>query len=116
MIVVAKLIRLGKNGDKFDKKLIAEEMRSNAKIERDYVEQFNKNWQSRGQMYVINEEATAKRDAELSKKQSDPETPENNEREQVKQLADDLGIEYPKNMPTSRLKELIEEKSKETEQ
>ena len=59
-IVVAKLFRLGKDGDKFSKKFKTE-MRSNVKIDRDYVAQFNYNQQTLGQFYEVDEKATAER-------------------------------------------------------
>ena len=63
-IVVAKLSRLGKDGNKFSKEF-KKELRSNVKISEDYVKEFNKNWKTRGQFYEIDKEATEKRNSQL---------------------------------------------------
>lgn len=102
-IVVAKLLRLGKDGDKFSKDLVAQVMRTNAKVDEDYIKQFNSTWQDRGQLYVIDEEKTKERNeqAELS----DPK--QLSIREALKKEADELGIKYAKNISNEKLAELI---------
>lgn len=67
-IVVAKLVRLGKDGDSFSKKLEAAEIRTSAKVNEDYVKGFNANWKTSGQLYIINEKATKEREESLAPK------------------------------------------------
>jgi hypothetical protein len=64
-IVVAKLVRLGKDGDNFNKGLIAKEERTNAKVEEDFIKEFNSNWKTSGRLYIVDKEATEKRDSDL---------------------------------------------------
>lgn len=107
-IVVAKLIRLGKNGDSFDKKLVAQVMRTNAKVSKDYIEQFNATWQDRGQLYIIDEEKTKERNEKLiSKEEVKTNDAELSIREALKKEADELGIEYAKNISNEKLAEKI---------
>lgn len=67
-IVVAKLIRLGKDGDKYKKDIHAHIMRTSAKVEVSYIEEFNKRWETSGQLYIVDKELTAKRDEEIEPK------------------------------------------------
>jgi hypothetical protein len=67
-IVVARLVRLGQDGGKFKRNLIAETIRSNAKVDSDYVKEFNKLWETKGQLYEVDKEATKKRDESLKPK------------------------------------------------
>jgi hypothetical protein len=64
-IVVAKLVRLGKDGDKFKKDLIAQTERTNAKVDEDYVKECNANWETSGRLYIVDKEATEKRNEEV---------------------------------------------------
>jgi len=61
-IVVAKLVRLGKDGDSFKKDNHINVVRKAAKVDEAYVKGFNKSWEVSGQLYVIDKEATKKRD------------------------------------------------------
>lgn len=67
-IVVAKLLRLGKDGDKFSKKLIAKVERTNAKVDDEFIKRFNDNWKTSGRIYEIDKEATKLRDEALKPK------------------------------------------------
>lgn len=109
-IVVATLYRLGKAGDSFNKDFKTK-MRSKAKVSEDYVNTCNANWKTAGQLYVIDEKATKERDELLN-----PPKKENlkfiiNEieitRDQLKEKANEMGIEYPKNIKTDKLIELL---------
>ncbi len=71
-IVVAKLLRLGKDGDNFSKKLIAQVERANAKIDDDFIKSFNTNWKTSGRIYEIDKEATKLRDEKLKPKAGRP--------------------------------------------
>lgn len=64
-IVVAKLVRLGKDGDKFKKDLVAQVERTNAKVDIDYLEEFNTNWETSGRLYIIDDKLTEERDKNL---------------------------------------------------
>jgi hypothetical protein len=98
-IVVANLFRLGKDGDKFSKEFKTL-MRSGAKIPESYVNQINAGWKTSGQFYEIDKEATKKRNDSLTK--SNEPT-----RKELKEKADKLGLEYPSNIKTEKLIELI---------
>ena len=100
-IVVAKLLRLGKDGDKYKKDLVAKVERTNAKLDEDYIKLFNANWRRSGRLYVIDKEKTAARNKALS--------PEPTEREALKAKADEMGIKYAKNVSVKKLRELIGE-------
>ena len=76
-IVVAKLIRLGKDGDTFNKKLVGKVLRERAIVEEAYVKEFNKNWKTSGQLYEINTKATTERNKSLDKKAEDKNSPLN---------------------------------------
>lgn len=65
-IVVAKLVRLGKDGDNFSKDLIAKVERTNAKVDDDYIKEVNANYKTTGRLYVVDEEATEERDSKLN--------------------------------------------------
>jgi len=104
-IVVATLYRLGKAGDSFNKDFKTK-MRSKAKVTEDYVNTVNANWKTAGQLYVIDEKATKERD-ELVNKPNDSIAKLT--RDELKEKADEMGIEYPKNIKTEKLKELIKE-------
>lgn len=65
-ILVCKKLRLGKDGDSFSKKLIAQEERTSVKITRGDMEEFNKSWDKSGRLYVIDEEKTAERNKALN--------------------------------------------------
>ena len=109
-IKVCKLIRLAKDGDHFKKDVTAHVMRTSAKIPADYIEQFNSQWKSRGQLYIVDEEATKNRNELVAKKMA-KNAPENDgevSRDQLKEIADSLGIEYAKNIKTEKLQELID--------
>lgn len=67
-IVVAKLVRLGKDGDSFSKKLEAAVLRTNAKIDDEYLNGFNANWKTSGQLYIVDEKATKEREEALAPK------------------------------------------------
>ena len=64
-IVVAKLVRLGQDGNSFKKDLIAKTMRTNAKVDDEYLKEFNASWKTRGQLYIIDEDATRVRNEAL---------------------------------------------------
>lgn len=75
-IVVAKLFRLGKDGDKFSKEY-KKTIRERVIIDEDYVKEFNQRTAISGQMYEIDRAATDKRDEEVGakkvhKKEADP--------------------------------------------
>lgn len=75
-IVVAKLFRLGKDGDKFSKEY-KKPIRERVVIDEDYVKDFNQRTSISGQMYEIDKGATDKRDGEVEakkvhKKEADP--------------------------------------------
>ena len=111
-IKVYKLVRLGQDGDKFKKNMIAKELRTNAKLDEDFVKEYNKTWDVSGHLYILNEEATKKRDEKLKKKEA-PEKPKGNGlqiRNALKKEADELGLEYPKNTTNEKLAELISDK------
>ena len=55
----------GKYQLNFSKKFKTE-LRSDVKIDKDYVEQFNKDWKTSGQFYEIDEKATAERNEKLN--------------------------------------------------
>jgi len=88
-IIVAKLVRLGKDGDSFSQKLIAQVMRTNAKVTEQYIEQFNSNWKDRGQMYIVDEEKTKERNELLSTSEK-ANSPELSIREALKKEADEM--------------------------
>jgi len=124
-IVVAKLVRLGKDGDHFKKDMIAKEMRTNAKVDDEYLKEFNSQWKKRGQLYIIDKEATAERDRiidgepELTQEQKEKiekdkqeKVARKAERDALKEEAKDLKLEYPKTITNEKLKELIEDKKK----
>jgi hypothetical protein len=71
-IVVAKLFRLGQDGDKFSRKFKTE-MRSRVVIDDDYIKQFNAAWETRGQIYEIDQKQTDERDAKLVKAETKQE-------------------------------------------
>ena len=108
-IMVAKLVRLGINGNNFDKKLIAKVERTNAKIDDEQIERFNQSWKTSGRLYIVDEDLTKERNNELAKKA--PKADDNSKaiREALKAEADDLGIEYKKNIKTEALSVLISE-------
>jgi hypothetical protein len=68
-IVVAKLHRLGKDGDKFSEKFKTT-IRDRVVIDEDYVKEFNRSLKTRGQMYEIDPKATKDRDSILNPKKS----------------------------------------------
>jgi len=117
-IVVAKLVRLAKDGDSFKKDIHAQVMRTNAKVSEQYINEFNVNWQTRGQLYIIDEKLTKERDEALLKgevkvkevkkvteeKQIDPKKAI---RDALKKEADELGLEYRNNLSNEKLAELI---------
>lgn len=105
-IVVAKLVRLAKDGDSFKKDIHAQIMRTNAKISEQYIAEFNVNWQTRGLLYIIDEKLTKERDEQIQK--NDPK--ELSIRESLKKEADELGIPYAKNISNEKLAELISNK------
>ena len=98
--VICKKLRLGKDGNTYSKKLIAEVERTNAKISESYVKEFNKNYKNSGRIYVIDEEATAKRDA-LIKSKATPD------RDALKKQATEMGLEFKNNITTKKLQDLI---------
>jgi hypothetical protein len=102
-IVVAKLVRLGKDGDNFSKDLIAKEERTNAKVHMDYLDEMNKNWKTSGRLYIIDEKATKERDEKVNPK------PKLSERDKLKAKADEMGLTYAKNIKTEKLAELIKD-------
>jgi len=116
-IVVAKLIRLGKDGDKFKKEMTAQVERTNAKIDRDYVEDYNKHWKTRGRIYIIDEKATIERNKLLSGdsplSRDDLKAKAASEqllRDDLKAQATELGIEFKNNIKTDVLIKKIAEK------
>jgi hypothetical protein len=102
-IVVADLYRLGKDGDKFSKDFKTK-VRSKAKVGEDYVNTCNANWITSGLLYVIDEKATKERD-ELVLKANNPLAKMT--RDELKEKADELEIEYAKNIKTAKLIELL---------
>lgn len=73
-IVVAKLVRLGKDGDNFSKGLEAKVERTNAKVDEDYLREFNANWKTSGRLYIVDKEATEKRNSDLTGNDEELET------------------------------------------
>lgn len=55
--VVADLYILGRTGDKFDKDL-KKIFYKQAKISQAFVDDYNKDWESRGKFYIVDKEAT----------------------------------------------------------
>lgn len=106
-IVVAKLVRLGQNGDRFDQNMIAQVMRTNAKIDSDYIVKFNETWATRGQMYIIDETATKERDSLLSKSTAKDE--EKAIRAALFLEAKSIGLSPAKTIKTEDLQNLINE-------
>lgn len=106
-IVVAKLVRLGQNGDRFDKNMIAQVMRTNAKVDSDYIVKFNETWATRGQMYIIDETATKERDSLLSKSNAKDE--EKAIRAALFLEAKSIGLSPAKTIKTEDLQNLINE-------
>lgn len=106
-IVVAKLVRLGQNGDHFDKNMVAQVMRTNAKVDSDYIEKFNESWKTKGQMYIIDEQATKERD--LSQNKSDAKGEEKAIRAALFLEAREIGLSPAKNISTEDLQKLINE-------
>ena len=102
-IVVANLFRLGKDGDKFSMKFKTK-VRSKAKVGEDYVKTFNANWKTSGMIYEIDEKATKERDEKVLKA-NNPLAKMT--RDELKEKADELEIEYPKNIKTAKLIELL---------
>lgn len=109
-IVVAKKVRLGMDGDQFNKDLIAKVERTNAKVDDEYLKDFNKNWKTSGRLYIVDEKATAERDASLTKEAKPSKDSSKDVREALKKEADDMGLEYPKNISNEKLAELISNK------
>ena len=66
-IVVAKLYRLGKDGDKFSKEY-KKPIRNRVVVDEDFVRKFNQNTKISGQMYEIDQAATSRRDEEIAAK------------------------------------------------
>ena len=130
-IVVARLLRLGKDGDNFSKKMIAQVERTNAKVDDDFVEEFNSNWKTSGRIYEINEKATKERDekvywaslsdeekAEVKKQRAELASKQKIEKEaKDKRLAllseaTELKLEFAKNIPTEKLEAMVTEAKK----
>ena len=76
-IVVAKLVRLGQDGNVFKKDMHAKTLRTSVKIDETEIQEFNKHWKNKGQLYIIDKEATEKRDLilETPAENSEKETP-----------------------------------------
>lgn len=110
-IVVAKKIRLGKDGDKFKKNLVAAVLRTSVKIDKYELEKANELWKMSGIIYEIDEEKTKERN-ELLSKSDNSGSDKKAEREAAIARAKDLGIDFPKNIKTEKLLELIDEKLK----
>lgn len=77
----------------FDYKIVADEDLFNA---------FDEGW------YLTTEEALDRGTAEAHK--SEPISNAEPSRDEVKEKADELGIEYPSNIPTSKLRKMVEDK------
>lgn len=102
-IVVAKLVRLGKDGDKFSKGLVAKIERTNAKVDEDYIKEHNANWRTSGRLYIVDKEATEKRNSDVKEvKQPD--------RDALKAKATELKLEFKANIKTDALIKLIKDK------
>ena len=71
-IVVAKLARLGKDGDSFSKKLEAKVLRNSVKIDDEELKQFNKRWEISGLLYTVDTKATTERNEALKPKGKNP--------------------------------------------
>lgn len=78
--VVAKLYRLGKDGDTFNKEYKTP-IRTRVIVEREYVEQSNEDWQKKGQLYEVDEKATKERWEKLFQ----PKKPTGRPRKQTKE-------------------------------
>lgn len=105
-IVVCRKVRLGSDGGKFSRKLIAAVELSACKITDDYMEEQNRNWKISGRYYELDEKATKEREERIAK-ENDPISKMT--RDELKEKADEMGIEYPKNIKTEKLIELIKE-------
>jgi hypothetical protein len=60
-LVVCKYVRLAKDGDSFKKDLIASELRTNVKIDDQFVKEHNRSWKTTGHLYIVDEKATKAR-------------------------------------------------------
>lgn len=89
-IVVAKLVRLGQDGGVFKKELSAKTLRTSVKIDASEMEAFNKLWKQKGQLYILDEEATKKRDEKL-KVENNPSGNDSEEKRFIIQEAEKLG-------------------------
>jgi hypothetical protein len=105
-IIVARKYRLMRDGEKFTESG-KKEIRSNVKLDEDFVAQFNATTKTSGHMYEIDVEATKQRDALISAKEAKPV--QALDREALKLEAIELGIEFAANIPTKSLIELINE-------
>lgn len=101
-IVVAKLVRLGKDGDKFSQKMIAKTERINAKVDDEFIKEFNENWETSGRMYVINDKLTKERDESLNSKKEKKDVTKKEDPEL--QAAMELYFETFSSKPDSLLK------------
>ena len=91
-IVVAKLYRLGKDGDKFSKEY-KKPIRNRVVVDEDFVRKFNQNTKISGQMYEIDQAATSRRDEEIAAKSKGAKglNPGDKEAERIKELE---GMEF----------------------
>lgn len=97
-IVVAKKVRLGKDGDAFKKDLVAQVERTNVKIDDEYIKEFNQDWKTTGRLFIIDKEATEKRNST-----------DKPDRDALKAKATELGLEFKANIKTDVLIKLIED-------
>lgn len=70
-IVVCKLVRLGMDGDKFKKELVAQEERTSVKITKEEMTKQNKLWKTTGRLYILDEDKTKEREAQVEQTAAD---------------------------------------------
>lgn len=109
-VVVCKVVRLGKDGDKFKKGLVAKVLRNNAKLDEDYVKEQNESWKTSGVYHEVDLKATSERNEKLEKSSEPSDAEKKAIREEAKTEAASLGIEYSASISTANLLKKIEEK------
>lgn len=82
-ISVYRLVRLAKEGDHFSKDTVVRELRTDVKMDDDFVKDYNKAWKTTGQMYVLDKKLTGERDKKLN-----PE-PKKETKQETKQVKED---------------------------
>jgi hypothetical protein len=100
IVVVKKFRLIEKSKGKFKVNEHRKLLRSSVKITRDEVSDYNKVAETTGIYWEVDEKATEERNGNKEPKL---------DREAIKKQADELGIEYQKNIKTDALLKLIEE-------